>query len=76
VVGYTGHDLVFWTKAGTVYHLCQAASDLQLVSKDNTIYSGTVADAHVAGKDRLTLKVQEELKECGFSNASTPTRRP
>jgi drug/metabolite transporter superfamily protein YnfA len=72
VVGYTGQDLVFWTKEGTVYHLCQAASDLQRESKDNTIYSGTVADAHAAGKSRLTLKVQEELKQCGISTSPSP----
>lgn len=73
VVGYTGKDLVFWTKDGTVYHLCQAVSDLQQESKDNTIYSGTVAEAHVAKKERLTLKVQEELKQCGLSAPPSPT---
>jgi hypothetical protein len=72
VIGYTGQNLVFWTKAGSVYHLCQAASDLQLESKDNTIYSGTVADAHAASKERLTLKVPEELKQCGFSVTPAP----
>jgi hypothetical protein len=75
VVGYTGHDLVFWKIDSTVYHLCQAASALQHEnSKDNTIYSGTVAQAHAAGKDRLTLQVQEELKECGYdSTSASPT---
>jgi hypothetical protein len=76
VIGYTGKDLVFWTKAGTVYHLCQQASDLQHESKDNTIYSGTVADAHAASKDRLTLKVQEELKQCGLGSSATPSPTP
>jgi predicted membrane channel-forming protein YqfA (hemolysin III family) len=66
VVNLTGRDLVFWTKDGTVYHLCQVASDLQRESKDNTIYSGRVADARAAGKERLTLKVDEELKQCGL----------
>lgn len=70
VVGYTGHDLVFWTKDGSVYHLCQGASALQHESKDNTIYSGSVTDAHTAGKDRLTLQVSQELKQCGLA---TPT---
>lgn len=75
VIGYTGKDLVFWTKDGSVYHLCQAASDLQQESKDNTIYSGTVADAHVAKKDRLTLKVSEEIKQCGLPTpVPVPTR--
>lgn len=76
VVGYTGKDLVYWTKDGTVYHLCQAVSDLQHESKDNTIYTGTVADAHAAGKDRLTLKAQEELKQCGLSTPLAPSLTP
>lgn len=70
VIGYTGQDLVFWTKDGTVYHLCQAASALQHESKDNTIYSGSVADAHAAGKDRLTLQVAAEAKQCGLGSPS------
>jgi hypothetical protein len=74
VVGYTGHDLVFWKKDSTVYHLCQTASALKGEnSKDNTIYSGAVADAHAASKDRLTLQVQEELKQCGYSSSPSPT---
>ena len=76
VMGYTGHNLVYWTKAGSVYHLCDAASDLQQESKDNKIYSGTVADANVAGKSRLTLKVQEELKQCGISTPIPPSPTP
>ena len=73
VVQYTGHDLVFWTKEGTVYHLCEAASAVNETSKDNTIYSGTVGDAHAAGKDRLTLQVQQELKQCGFAATPIPS---
>jgi Na+/melibiose symporter-like transporter len=76
VAGYMGKDLVFWTKDGGVYHLCQAVSDLQHESKDNTIYSGTVADAHAAGKDRLTLKVPEELKQCGIDTPLAPSPTP
>jgi hypothetical protein len=67
VVGYTGHDLVYWTKDGSVYHLCQSASAVNQTSQDNTIYSGTVGDAHAAGKDRLTLQVDQELKQCGLT---------
>jgi hypothetical protein len=70
VIQYTGQDLVFWTKEGNVYHLCQDASAVNLESKDNTIYSGTVGDAHADGKERLTLQVDQELKQCGFA---TPT---
>ena len=72
VVGYTGQDLVFWTKSGKVYHLCQDVSDVNLESKDNTIYSGTVAEAHAAGKSRLTLEVDSELAQCGFDATSAP----
>ena len=70
VIQYTGQDLVFWTKEGSVYHLCQQASAVNLESKDNTIYSGTVGDAHADGKQRLTLQVDQELRQCGFA---TPT---
>jgi hypothetical protein len=66
VVQLTGHDLVFWTKDGEVYHLCAEVSDLQLVSKDNKIYSGTVGDAYAAGKKRLTLEVTQELNQCSL----------
>lgn len=77
VVGYTGQDLVFWKIDSTVYHLCQAASALQREnSKDNKIYSGTVADAHAAGKDRLTLEVKAELKECGYNTSAVPSPTP
>lgn len=70
VIGYTGENLVFWTKSGEVYHLCQDASAVNLESKDNTIYSGTVAEAHAAGKQRLTLQVDQELDQCGFAPAT------
>jgi hypothetical protein len=70
VIQYTGQDLVYWTKEGSVYHLCQQASAVNLESKDNTIYSGTVGDAHAAGMQRMTLQVDQELRQCGFA---TPT---
>jgi len=66
VTQITGENLVYWTKSGKVFHLCDEASAVNLESKDNTIYSGTVADAHAAGKDRLTLQVEQETKQCGF----------
>jgi len=69
VVDLTGQNLVFWTKSGDVYHLCEDASAVNLESQDNTIYSGTVADAHAAGKERLTLQVDQELEQCGFAPA-------
>jgi hypothetical protein len=69
----TGQNLVYWTKAGKVFHLCSDASAVNLQSKDNTIYSGTVADAHAAGKPRLTLQVAEERKQCGFDATPSPS---
>jgi hypothetical protein len=66
VVELTGQNLVFWTKSGEVYHLCEDASAVNLESEDNTIYSGTVADAHADGKERLTLQVEQELEQCGY----------
>lgn len=69
VVDLTGQNLVFWTKAGKVYHLCEGASAVNIESEDNTIYSGTVADAHAAGKERLTLQVDQEVEQCGFAPA-------
>lgn len=67
IVELTGENLVFWTKSGNVYHLCEGASAVNLESADNTIYSGTVADAHAAGKDRLTLQVDQEIEQCGLT---------
>lgn len=75
VTSITGKDLVYWTKSGKVFHLCEKVSAVNLKSKDNTIYSGTVADAHAAGKDRLTLQVAQETKQCGF-DTPTPTPEP
>lgn len=66
VIDITGQDLVYWTKAGKVFHLCEDASAVNLESQDNTIYSGTVADAHAAGKSRLTKQVDQEIEQCGF----------
>ena len=66
VVDLTGQNLVYWTKEGEVYHLCEEASAVNLESEDNTIYSGTVADAHADGKERLTLQVEQELEQCGY----------
>jgi hypothetical protein len=67
VVAITGVDDVFWTKEGEVYHLCEAASAVNLESEDNQIYHGTVGDAHAKGKDRLTLQVDQEIEQCGFT---------
>ncbi|MEP6478129.1 MAG: hypothetical protein ABJB03_01965 [Rhodoglobus sp.] len=82
VVSYTGENLVFWTKSGKVYHLCSDASAVNLESADNQIYSGTVAEAHAAGKTRLTKEIDLEVQECGLTapapadDAPSPTPTP
>ncbi|MBC9925995.1 MULTISPECIES: mechanosensitive ion channel family protein [unclassified Leucobacter] len=64
----TGEDLVFWTKSGTVFHVCADVPDVNKESQDGTIYSGTVADAHAANKDRLTKRWESEaVKYCGYT---------
>lgn len=75
VVDITGQDLVYWTKSGKVFHLCSEVSAVNLESKDNQIYEGTVAEAHAAGKERLTLQVEQETKQCGFE-AVAPAPEP
>lgn len=76
VVEATGVNHVFWTKTGKVFHLCKDASAVNLESKDNTIYEGTVAEAHAAGKSRLTLQVEQERKQCGFDVSPSPSGTP
>jgi hypothetical protein len=79
IVELTGQDLVYWTKSGEVYHLCEEVSAVNLESQDNTIYSGTVADAHAAGKNRLTLQVDQEIEQCGLTpveDAPEPEETP
>ena len=82
VMELTGKDEVFWTKSGKVFHLCEAASDVQRESKDNTVEVGTVGQAHAAGKERLTKKVETEIKQCGLDinnynpNPSDATTEP
>ncbi len=69
VMQLTGEDLVFWTKSGKVFHVCEDVPDLQRESKDATIYSGTVADAHENGKDRITKRWESEALICGYTQA-------
>lgn len=66
----TGEDLVFWTKSGGVFHVCEAVPDVNKESQDGNIYSGTVAAAHEAGKDRLTKRWESEaVNYCGYTEA-------
>ena len=63
VIAVNGKDEVFWAKGGYIYHLCQESPDLQRPSKDNQIYSGTLEQAHAAGKTSLARS-----NECGCNN--------
>lgn len=62
----TGADTVAWTLSGKVYHLCSDTSAVNQQSADGQIYTGTVADAHAAGKEGLTLQVDQELEQCAL----------
>ena len=64
-----GEDLVYWTESVKVFHLCSDVSAVNMKSADGKIYEGTVAEAHAAGKERLTLQVEQERKQCGFDEA-------
>jgi hypothetical protein len=70
VLQYTGSNQVYWVKNGSVYHLCQeyppgtTIAPLNMESKDNQIYTGTVAQAHAAGMERLSAR---GFAECGFT---------
>ena len=72
VVDLTGKDEVAWTTFGKVYHLCADVSDVNRESSDNTIFTGTVAEAIAAGKTRLTLKVEQNLEQCGYATPEAP----
>ena len=50
VIGYTGRNLVFWTKAGSVYHLCDAALGSATGIEGQHDLLRHRADAHAAGK--------------------------
>ncbi|MCC6270229.1 MAG: hypothetical protein IT190_03015 [Microbacteriaceae bacterium] len=66
VVFLTGADEVTWTKSGSVYHLCEEASDVNRESADGQIFVGSTQDAVAAGKSRLTKKLAQEVRECGI----------
>ena len=68
VTELTGSDLVAWTPAGKVYHLCTDVSAVNMESAANEIREGTVADAHADGKEGLTLQVDQEMEQCGLTD--------
>ena len=68
IVLLTGEDTVYWTKSGKVFHVCEAVPDVNKESKDGNIYEGTVADAHAAGKERITQRwPSEAVNYCGYT---------
>lgn len=60
VIQLLGEDKVYYAGGGEVYHVCGDVPDLS----DSTVSTGTTADAVAAGKPRLTLKLESELKAC------------
>ena len=63
-----GEDEVAWTLGGKVYHLCETTSAVTQQSADGRIFTGSVADAHAAGKEGLTLQVDQEMEQCGLTD--------
>jgi uncharacterized membrane protein len=68
VTELTGADAVAWTLNGKVYHLCETTSAVTQDSADGRIFTGSVADAHAAGKEGLTLQVDQEMEQCGLTD--------
>lgn len=64
----TGENLVYWTRSGSVFHVCAEVPDVNRESQDGRIYEGTVADAHADGKSRLVSYWQREaVNYCGYT---------
>lgn len=63
VIQLLGKDEVVWVDGGKVYHVCDEVSDIQTGSDKRV---GTTAQAIEAGKTRLTLKFNSELRTCGL----------
>ena len=64
----TGADEVYWVKGGKVFHVCENVPDVNRESQDGQIYVGTVAEAHAAGKERLSMRWESDaVKHCGYT---------
>ncbi len=63
VAQLTGEDVVFWTQGGKVMHLCEGVSDL---ANSASIEQTSTAEALDAGKEGITLKISQELSQCGL----------
>ena len=64
VTQLVGEDLVWWSAGGGVVHLCEGVSDLQNVTTQ--LASGPIADAFAQGKTGITLRLDQELRQCGL----------
>ena len=70
IVHLTGKDEVYWVKGGSVFHVCADVPDVNRESQDGQIYQGTVAQAHAAGKDRMTERWRSEaVNHCGYTQS-------
>lgn len=68
IMQLTGKDEVFWVKNGKVFHVCEHVPDVNRESKDGQIYQGTVAAAHEAGKERLSMRwASDAVNHCGYT---------
>ena len=63
VAELTGQDVVYWTEGGAVMHLCEGVSDL---SNSANILESTTGEALDEGKEGITLKIEQELEQCGL----------
>lgn len=64
VTQLVGEDHVWWSAGGGVVHLCQGVTDLQ--NATTQLSSGTIADAFAQGKTGITLRLDQELNQCGL----------
>lgn len=71
VIDAMGTDYVYWAEFSKVFHLCPEVSDLNGVRTEE-IFEGTVAQAHEAGMDRLTKKIELERKQCAAAGHDVP----
>lgn len=71
VIDAMGTDYVYWAEFSKVFHLCPEVSDLNGVRTEE-IFEGTVAQAHEAGMDRLTKKIDLERRQCAAAGHDVP----
>ncbi len=84
VEALTGEDLVYWSSStgSKIFHICDTGAGTgdqansyykwaeNAVADGNTIESGTVKEAHLAGKERLSKRWEGEATRCGIDEAT------